>query len=86
MAAKVPIVMVAKGTLPFPVDMLRYDQCWPNDSQSAAEIGASFDIHERFAQGREGKFTVELTNGNGKNRRWTPDRWRSFGWALEVPS
>lgn len=78
-----PSVMVARGTLAFPLDMLRYDQCWPDDTASAVEIASSFDPHERFACGRDGTFKVVLSHGiTNKNRRWTPDRWRSFGWTL----
>jgi hypothetical protein len=59
------------GNSAFPVDMLRYDQCWPLDpspvTQSFREDGS-----------RTGKLTVQI-QGVGS---LTPDRWASFGWYV----
>ena len=52
----------------FPLDMLRYDSCWPADTASAMSIGRS-DPADTITL---------LTWGVGI----TPDRWRSFGWTV----
>ena len=55
------------GHGPFPVDMLRYDEAFPQGTKDALailETGASFGV----------KLVC---------RRFTPDRWASFGWAAK---
>jgi hypothetical protein len=60
---------IATGKGPFPVDMLRYDQCWPTYTQDATEI---FGLQKRG---------VMLTTIN----KFAPThgRWESFGWVVE---
>lgn len=50
----------------FPMDMLRYDRCWPASGAEAAKMIPCNDA-------------VEITlHGLGCTR----DRWRSFGWEV----
>jgi hypothetical protein len=58
-----------EGNYPFPLDMLRYDSCWPADTNSALNI-AKPDVHDRTI--------TLLTWGVGI----TPERWASFGWTV----
>ena len=52
----------------FPVDMLRYDQCWPLGPTDAAMLYPTVRDH-RFA-------------AIASNTPPTPERWRSFGWVV----
>jgi len=57
----------------FPIDMLRYDRCWPT-------INNRNDVFQ--ACHRE-PITVELET-DIPEYRLTPGRWSSFGWAMSV--
>jgi hypothetical protein len=58
----------------FPVDMLRYDACWPKrEAEDSISISASFAIH---AHGTE-----EITLIGVKAP--TEARWESFGWKVK---
>lgn len=59
---------IVEGRGPFPVDMLRYDRCFPHDSADASQI---LEPRERRK--------VTLTTDSP---RVTPARWRSFGWVM----
>jgi hypothetical protein len=68
---------VVTGRNAFPVDMLRYDHCWPESGRDSALIEAS------QVEGPEPR-TVRL-------RGWSSDfpvtpskRWASYGWTPEV--
>lgn len=59
----------------FPVDMLRYDACWPKDEgNDSFNIGASWD---RFSKAT----TREITLIGVKQP--TEARWKSFGWKVK---
>jgi len=66
---------VVQGRGSFPIDMLRYDQCWPVGGEDSVEIERSLH-HER------GPFTVNVRADSPAKEHWTPDRWRSFGWTV----
>lgn len=59
----------------FPMDMLRYDECFPLDSDSAQSIA---DSHA----GPSMRWEIRL----GTYRPFGPtiDRWRSFNWAVRL--
>lgn len=70
------------GSLPFPVDMLRYDGCFPRNQESVAAIHATFDSQEP----RE-KRTVELTMLRGRPKQFpTVARWALFSWEVDPNS
>jgi hypothetical protein len=61
-----------RGKGSFPVDMLRYDKCWPatmDDAEVMAEV---------IAQPVVGKVDIKLTTCIQP----TPERWRLFGWYV----
>lgn len=61
------------GSGRFPVDMLRYDQCWPVTSEDANKIAASFgDVCE------DRKWTIRLTMAARHKLGPTVGRWQSF--------
>ena len=63
-----------EGRDPFPMDMLRYDACWPADTGGALAISWS---HTREPGPGNHKITLNT---------WlvgiTPERWQSFGWTV----
>jgi hypothetical protein len=66
----------ATGSGEFPVDMLRYDGCYPRTTEDACNLKlGEFDRKERR--------TVELVMVvDSKDRVPTERRWASFGWAV----
>jgi hypothetical protein len=65
------------GKLPFPLDMLRYDRCYPVDGDSAAAIARSLDRDNRDTP-RE-TYQVTLISDNPP----TSGRWASFLWHVK---
>lgn len=62
-----PTDFTVAGSGEFPLDMLRYDECWPVDGNAVAAM---------TGEGRRG---VQLRT----NRRMpTRDRWDSFSWKV----
>lgn len=63
-----------RGSGRFPIDMLRYDRCYPADGHLGLDEGEPYEV--RLAQ----------VHDRGLQKRWTPQRWASFGWTLTVES
>lgn len=64
----------------FPIDMLRYDSCYPSSS-----IDVNWIIADRMvADGRPNDYTITLVHREHGGRKWRPTeaRWRSFGWRV----
>jgi len=61
----------------FPMDMNRYDRCYPFSVEDVKEIEKSLmDIRYKTNPIRLVKHT------DGRKPMWTPARWDSFGWQL----
>lgn len=58
---------------PFPLDMLRYDCCYPNSTDDAAHIHRS--ISDRASR------PITLVTQRAPEFV-TADRWKSFGWIV----
>ncbi len=58
----------------FPIDMLRYDECFPNDQNSAAAIANS--------QWGDGNVKIHLAAWQPKRWKPTEKRWESFLWKI----
>lgn len=74
------------GTFQFPVDMMRYDACYPVTEQDSARILATFPPQYT---GQAGVLRVELERwGDTREEagRVTPRRWKSFLWAVDLDS
>lgn len=69
------VEFVVKGSLPFPMDMLRYDACWPARTEDALAIVASMDPMSG---------PVEVTLYGVSPYGFTAGRWQSFGWTVSV--
>jgi len=68
-----------RGSLAFPLDMLRYDQCYPAIEEETHEIAHSIDMaHQGIKQ-----FTIKLVHYDAR-AKWEPTaaRWQSFGWQV----
>jgi hypothetical protein len=65
---------VVEGRTSFPIDMLRYDRCWPRTELDAGEVERSF----RRVEGVRGVRVVSLSG----LRAPTDGRWESFGWKV----
>lgn len=63
---------VVEGSHDFPIDMLRYDRCWPRSEDQAIAVAPY-----HFSQFRE-KRQVKLRGLNEP----TDGRWESFGWRV----
>lgn len=60
----------------FPVDMLRYDNCWPIESEDATKI-LDQKTDRTLGIGRPQRSIELYTHRKGGP---TIDRWKSFGW------
>ena len=64
----------------FPLDMLRYDSCYPMSSVDVNRmiLESQRDYTER------GYDNITLVHREHGSKKWRPteDRWRSFGWRV----
>lgn len=75
-----PTIFTVEGKGAFPVDMLRYDQCWPIDPESTLAIEHSLRPETLSKEERRRVRRVTLaTHGWNKPTR---ERWRSFLWNV----
>ena len=58
----------------FPLDMLRYDACYPATSEDAVEIGGS--MYSRASQ------RLRTVRVRSVVKPATAERWQSFGWKV----
>lgn len=67
-----------EGSGPFPTDMLRHDECYPKNSESASQIALS------YSPGSEGETRKIILKHLNRYKHWKPDReqWKSFGWKV----
>lgn len=69
------------GKFPFPLDMLRYDVCYPVTSEDASTMSLSLGPI-REAPRDENKLRTALEVTLISDRAPTEDRWSSFGWHV----
>ena len=72
-----------KNRLPFPLDMLRYDRCFPVGNEAVASMGESVDTQLRKLSREEEAdlLRVELASLCKPSQ----DHWASFGWDIAGP-
>jgi hypothetical protein len=74
-----------KGKYPFPLDMLRYDSCFPYSQEDVVKIQINLDLHSSHCSSPE--TTIMLMRCvETKADIPTKDRWNSFGWAVIAES
>lgn len=64
-------VFTVEGRGTFPLDMLRYDACWPYSSEDVCKMGD--DVKERRS--------IRLTTGSDNSP--CIGRWNSFMWSAK---
>ena len=71
----------------FPLDMLRYDCCWPATGEDAAKLGRSIR-GEYLSEDKHPPIRVAtyVRNKTETKQPWTPERWGSFGCVLSDPN
>ena len=63
-----------RGSAHFPLDMLRYDHCYPDAQQVAADLSSGEYNNVR---------TITLVQHTDTQQpQVTHDRWKSFGWPV----
>jgi len=64
----------------FPIDMLRYDSCYPDSQDDVNRIVATLDYRRRTVKDEAHVISVIHVGDKG----WTPtdERWKSFGWKV----
>lgn len=65
-----------EGSGVFPFDMLRYDQCYPFDSESVAQLDPARPLRE----------PRQVTLVKSVQYPPTEARWQSFGWRIITAS
>lgn len=76
-----------RGPGRLPVDMLRYDCCWPDTGEDAALIEAKADpLASREERQRvQGKVQERgITLASYSEHAPCVGRWESFGWSVEA--
>jgi hypothetical protein len=66
----------------FPVDMLRYDKCWPRDEHTSNKIISTIYEHSAASLGPESIHVEKVCER--RNDPFNLERWRSFGWNITV--
>lgn len=64
---------VVVGSLPFPLDMLRYDKAWPASEQSAERMERTIRCDN------DGPMEIVICTRN----KLTVGRWESRGWRVQ---
>ncbi len=81
MAKKYQQLFTVTSKMAFPLDMLRYDQCFPYSQEDVAQIGASLD---RCVDVKERTVTLSrFVDAKTVRNLPTMDRWKSFGWTVQ---
>jgi len=76
------ITFTVSGKVPFPLDMLRYDACWPVTGEDAAEMEDSIHRRRDPKSGLMIRRRIKLTTSNESAP--TVGRWESFLWEVEL--
>lgn len=72
---------IVTGSGFFPLDMLRYDSCFPNSQQ---DVGKMDNSHTQEVMHRRDITLARYVRN--KSSLPTIDRWKSFGWTVNITS
>jgi hypothetical protein len=70
-----------EGRTQFPLDMLRYDACWPEGQEDVSKIHSLMETETRMQMRREGKLPARIRLCSNTMARTTA-RWNSVGWRV----
>ena len=73
------------GDGPFPVDMLRYDNCFPAEASDSISIGICRHDREQYRELRSVRLNYHSARKTASREDITPARWQSFGWTVISP-
>ena len=76
----VTVEFTVTGKYPFPLDMLRYDSCWPANPQAVSDIETSLRQYDVPASDRPQQYSITLRSKS--HSAPTTGRWKSFGWEV----
>lgn len=72
------VTFTVTGRGRFPLDMLRYDACWPVTGDDASKLDSSdYDPADRLPR----RVTLRTASGQPECARWS-----SFGWSVDQAS
>lgn len=74
-----PMRFTVEGRGQFPVDMLRYDACWPDSSEDVFALTVERGDIEEFTTTRKIHLRKWATSAKELP---TKGRWASFGWRV----
>lgn len=76
--AKTTYAFTVRGVYRFPLDMLRYDGCYPATTDAVEAIQASLSGDIKYVDGHRVMHKVKLIS----NLPPTEGRWASFSWYV----
>lgn len=63
----------------FPIDMLRYERCWPSEEAESFKIERVNRREDIYGPPMDGDRRIEVAKTSGdKTACWEEGRWRSF--------
>lgn len=68
---------LVSGFTRFPIDMLRYDECFPLTESDSGVIAHTLEVSRRTT----GPFEVQV---GSYSRTPSNERWKSFGWKVKL--
>lgn len=71
----VVFVVADTSNIPFPLDMLRYDACYPM-------LSAEIELLDNPRPNKKQRFVTLAHNAPRKGWKPTHKRWASFGWEV----
>ncbi len=67
---------IIRGSGAFPIDMLRYDSCYPFREEDARKIESV--SNPMIGDNDPWEIRVKKHSELARHARWTPERWKSF--------
>jgi hypothetical protein len=84
-----PVTATVEGAGEFPIDMLRYDACWPASERDSAILLDSMNGSGRrkvqlyhYTESAPARLDPRDPEYMGARVGLTPARWRSFSWRI----
>lgn len=70
---------IVRGSVSFPIDMLRYDHCFPDTEQDSHQITETINYRDILSKSDDSGWTIVVARYvDSFSDKPTFDRWRSF--------